>query len=175
VKYVVEFESGERYEIELDPSHPENVLVGGRPHRVDVQGAEGGAVVTTEDGSRALLKLAYQDGQLTVDGPEGSRQRVRVVQAETEAWRKAVCAEPPIKTSIVPDELGAPIPGHIAGLLVADGSLVAEGQGILVVEAMKMQNTITAPKAGVIRFAIKQGQTVRAGDLMATITRPESN
>ncbi len=175
MKYVVEFESGERYEIELDPDHPGSVRVGGKLHQIEVQGAEGGAVVTTGDGERSRLRLGYHDGQLTVEGALGGRSKVRVAKAETDAWRSAVCAEPPIKTSIVPDELEAPIAGHVASVLVADGALVTEGQSLLVIEAMKMQNTIGAPKSGVIRFAIKPGQTVRAGDLMATIKRPESN
>jgi biotin carboxyl carrier protein len=174
MKYVVEFENGERFEIELDDARPDAVRVGGRLHHIEVQPGEGGAVVATEDGTRTHLRLGYHGGELTVE-TGGARQRVRVVDSEVEAWRRAICAAPPIRTSIVPDEFGAPIAGSIARLLVEDGTIVEEGQDLLVIEAMKMQNTIGAPKAGLVKFFVSAGQSVRAGDLIATLTNPESN
>lgn len=63
-----------------------------------------------------------------------------------------------------------PMPGKIVRLLAAAGDTVAAGQGLLVVEAMKMQNEIKAPKAGrIISLAASEGATVAAGDVLAVI------
>lgn len=64
----------------------------------------------------------------------------------------------------------APIPGVIARLLVEPGQTVAAGQPLLVLEAMKMENEITAHKAGkVTTLAVEVGGSINAGDPIATI------
>jgi biotin carboxyl carrier protein len=64
----------------------------------------------------------------------------------------------------------APMPGKIVRVLVAEGDSVEQGQGILVVEAMKMQNELKAPRAGrVTSIAVKAGDGVIAGAVLATV------
>jgi biotin carboxyl carrier protein len=64
----------------------------------------------------------------------------------------------------------APMPGKVVRLLVAAGDTIEAGQGIVVVEAMKMQNEIRSPKSGTVeKLAVAEGQTVNAGDLVAII------
>jgi biotin carboxyl carrier protein len=64
-----------------------------------------------------------------------------------------------------PVELRAQMPGKIIKLLTAIGSAVTAGQGLMVVEAMKMQNEVKAPKDGTLtRFYVAEGETVGAGD-----------
>ena len=66
--------------------------------------------------------------------------------------------------------LVAPMPGKLVRVLVAVGDEVAAGQGVLVVEAMKMQNEMKSPRAGkVLSVAAKEGATVMAGEVLATI------
>jgi biotin carboxyl carrier protein len=66
--------------------------------------------------------------------------------------------------------LTAAMPGKIVRVLVAVGGEVAAGQSILVIEAMKMQNELKAPRAGrVTAVAVKQNDSVNAGALLATI------
>jgi len=66
--------------------------------------------------------------------------------------------------------LAAPMPGKVVRVLVAEGDTVEAGQGLLVVEAMKMQNEIKAPRSGrVVALAAREGATVAAGDPLATI------
>ena len=67
-------------------------------------------------------------------------------------------------------EIVSPMPGKIVRVLVKPGAHVEAGAGIVVVEAMKMQNEMNAPKAGVV-VAIKteEGATVSAGDVLAVI------
>jgi biotin carboxyl carrier protein len=64
----------------------------------------------------------------------------------------------------------APMPGKVVRVLVEAGTEVEAGAGILVVEAMKMQNEMKAPKAGhVVSIHAQVGSTVNAGDVLAVI------
>jgi biotin carboxyl carrier protein len=62
------------------------------------------------------------------------------------------------------------MPGKVVRVLVEEGSEVEAGAGILVVEAMKMQNEMKAPKSGqVVSIHAQAGSTVNAGDVLAVI------
>jgi biotin carboxyl carrier protein len=64
----------------------------------------------------------------------------------------------------------APMPGKIIRVLIQTGEKVQAGQGLLVVEAMKMQNEIRSPKSGTVeRLLVKEGQPVNAGEVLAWI------
>ncbi len=64
----------------------------------------------------------------------------------------------------------APMPGKVVRVLVAPGDAVETGQGLIVVEAMKMQNEMKATRAGrVLSVTVKEGATVSAGEILATI------
>jgi biotin carboxyl carrier protein len=64
----------------------------------------------------------------------------------------------------------APMPGKVVRVLVNAGDKVAGNQGLVVVEAMKMQNEIRSPNAGSIeRVFVKEGQTVATGEVLVTI------
>jgi biotin carboxyl carrier protein len=64
----------------------------------------------------------------------------------------------------------APMPGKVVRVLVEAGDKVEAGQGLLVVEAMKMQNEIRSPKGGTVeRLHVKEGQPVNAGEVLCII------
>jgi biotin carboxyl carrier protein len=66
--------------------------------------------------------------------------------------------------------LAAPMPGKVVALLVAVGDAVEQGQGVLVVEAMKMQNEVKTPKAGTVaELRVAPGEAVTAGQVLAVI------
>jgi biotin carboxyl carrier protein len=65
----------------------------------------------------------------------------------------------------------APMPGKVVRVLVEVGDKVEAGQGLLVVEAMKMQNEIRSPKGGTVeRLHVKEGQPVNAGDALCIVS-----
>jgi len=67
-------------------------------------------------------------------------------------------------------QVRAPMPGKVIKLLVSEGSEVEANQGIVVLEAMKMQNEIKSPKKGVVKkLDVAEGAAVTAGDLLVTI------
>jgi biotin carboxyl carrier protein len=64
-------------------------------------------------------------------------------------------------------QITAPMPGKVVRLLVKQGDSVEAGQGLLVVEAMKMQNEIRSPKSGKIeKLFAQEGQPVNAGEVL---------
>jgi biotin carboxyl carrier protein len=104
------------------------------------------------------------DGTLTIhDGPNEFKAEV----ADPRAWRgrKHGAVEAEGRQQIV-----APMPGKVIRLLVKPGDKVEAGQGLLVVEAMKMQNEVKSPKTGTVeKLQAKEGQAVNAGDVLAWI------
>ena len=69
-----------------------------------------------------------------------------------------------------PARLVAPMPGKIVRILVTVGEAVTAGRGIVVVEAMKMQNELKAPRAGrVTAIEVKANDSVTAGTVLAVI------
>ena len=68
------------------------------------------------------------------------------------------------------EEIVSQMPGKVVRVLVDEGTEVEEGQGILVVEAMKMENEIAATKPGrVASIRVETGQTVEGGTVLAVI------
>jgi biotin carboxyl carrier protein len=67
-------------------------------------------------------------------------------------------------------QLVAPMPGKVVRFLVGENSQVEVGQGVAVVEAMKMQNEIKSPKKGIVlKLAVAEGAAVNAGDVLAIV------
>jgi biotin carboxyl carrier protein len=68
-------------------------------------------------------------------------------------------------------QITAPMAGKVVRVLVKAGDQVEAAQGLLVVEAMKMQNEIRSPKSGTVeRLLAKEGQPVNAGEILAWIS-----
>src|SRR5207253_1235014 len=66
--------------------------------------------------------------------------------------------------------LTAPMPGKVVRLLVNEKDQVEAGQGVVVVEAMKMQNEIKSPKKGIVqKLTAAEGTSVNAGDVLAIV------
>ena len=69
-----------------------------------------------------------------------------------------------------PTEIAAQMPGKVVRVLVEAGAHVEKGSGIIVVEAMKMQNEMKSPRDGiVVAINVQPGDTVNAGEVLATV------
>lgn len=69
-----------------------------------------------------------------------------------------------------PKKIKAPMPGKVVRIIATEGTAVEAGQGVIVIEAMKMQNELKSPKSGVIKkIMAAEGATVNAGDALAEI------
>jgi biotin carboxyl carrier protein len=130
-----------------------------------------------ESGSGAYVLIA--NGQVfdcRVEGRPESGKPIEVVVG-TERWVITLTDPRRLSSSSSADAHGAaaarilaPMPGKVVRVLVEVGSLVEVGDGILVVEAMKMQNEMKSPKAGtVMALNVETGATVNGGDVLAVI------
>ena len=112
-------------------------------------------------GERSYAVTVLGDGEVSVNGRVF---RVNVFDPRSMRGRKRA-ADSEGRQSIL-----ASMPGRIIRVLVEVGEEVAEGQGLIVVEAMKMQNEMKAPKAGrVVEVKTVAGAAVAAGELLAVI------
>ena len=69
-----------------------------------------------------------------------------------------------------PARVAAPMPGKLVKVLVEPGQEVASGQGLVVMEAMKMENELRSPRAGRVRaLPVREGQAVETGAILAVV------
>jgi biotin carboxyl carrier protein len=154
-----------RVEVEAAGDGVWQVVVDGRAREVDVHRLPSGAYSLLVGTRAHLVEVDGRSPELTVhlgDGPIGvrlmdDRQRLAALSSS----RRAASG---------PAELRAPMPGRVVKVLLAPGAPVAAGQGVVVVEAMKMENELRAPRPGTLAaVAVREGQAVEAGQVLATV------
>jgi biotin carboxyl carrier protein len=137
---------------------------------------ESAAVGSTGPAVRTNLLL----GPVRIDRAHGTRRREVVVdgwriEVELEFERRAVLRERARRGAGTasrggPVEVRAIIPGRVVAVSVSAGDSVEAGQQVLVVEAMKMQNELRAPREGSVeRVGVAVGDTIEVGDLLIVI------
>ncbi len=115
-------------------------------------------VVLDADGITETYEIAVGDGWVDVDGPHGS---ITLTPVPTFVDPADVVAE---------GSLLAPMPAAVISVAVADGQHVTKGDVVVVLEAMKMQHTITAPTDGVVsELSVTPGSQVESGAVLAVI------
>jgi biotin carboxyl carrier protein len=139
--------------------------VDGRPVSVDVRLLEAGVMsllIADPDGEGRQYRCVL-DGDGVVIG--GRRYGFEVEDPRSLQGRRG-----PGAGTEGPRPVKAPMPGRVVRLLVEVGEEVEEGQGVVVIEAMKMQNELKSPKAGrVIRIGAAVGDTVGSGDVLVVV------
>lgn len=163
-----------RLEIELD----------GVAHIVEIPRTERTLQCTIDgvDLTADCIEIAQGSYSILLEGlsfeasvePFGEELRINIGGNEVKArvrdprrWRRNHSAA---AASEARQNVAAPMPGRVVRVLVASGEVVKAGEGIIVVEAMKMQNEVRSPKAGRIeRLLVKEGQPVNAGDTIAVV------
>jgi propionyl-CoA carboxylase alpha chain len=141
------------------PGEPAQVLVDGAWHEVG-SGRVGGGVVdlTAEDGQRWRHRVRHSAHRADVNGPEG--QSTFALRTEDD----------PDERGGVAGECRAPLPGAITKVFVSVGDTVAEGDGLAVLEAMKMEHTLRANGAGTVAAVdCVPGQQVDVNDLLVVV------
>jgi pyruvate carboxylase subunit B len=162
VKYIVDL-NGERQEVEVDG---ESVHVDGHTVLARLEEVEGTPVRLVTIGSqvhRVVVRRGPTRGAYTlwVDGfrfdGEALDERTRTIRDLTAESRKASG----------PASLSAPMPGLIVRVNVAPGDSVQAGQGLIVMEAMKMENELRASAAGTVKnVLVEPGKAVEKGALL---------
>ena len=139
------------------------IRINGEP----VEPASDATIVETEPGVWSVL-IGGASYEARVEGDEivigGNRFRYEI--DDPRQWKRSQGgAGIQGKISIV-----APMPGRIVRILAAAGDLVVAGQGIVVIEAMKMQNELKAPRDGrVTAIEVEEDDRVNAGAILVRI------
>ena len=115
-------------------------------------------LTTFDDGLRRRYRVRHREHAASVNGPEG------------QSMFGLRTADDPDERGGVAGECRAPLPGAVAKVLVSLGDVVAEGDGLVVLEAMKMEHTLRADGAGTISLIVAApGQQVDVGDLLVAV------
>ncbi len=154
---------GKKHKVELPAGTASGVVecaVDGRQTTVDVRMLEARVMSLVVEGRQYRCIL---DGDEVVIG--GQRYGFEVDDPRSLQGRRGGSGEVD-----GPRPVKAPMPGRVVRVLVNDGQDVEEGEAIVVIEAMKMQNELRSPKAGrVVRVAVGVGDAVGAGDVLAVV------
>ncbi len=120
-----------------------SVIVDGVQHTVHVVEAQGGSYEVAVDGSVIAVKVR-DPRSLAARTARGGRSG--------------------------PEEIRAPMPGKVLAVHVSAGDCVESGQGLVVMEAMKMQNEIRSPRAGTVRsVGVSAGDSVASGAALVVV------
>ena len=152
-----------RLEVESDGEHCRFRLGEQRGRSAQLAAVESGVYSVLIDGRSYEARAEPGDdcAWITIRG-----HRFRVAIKDPRRWSRTGVSAP----SADRENVIASMPGKIVRLLVKPGESVAAGQGILVVEAMKMQNEMKTRRAGtVVAVGVREGETVAAGAVLVTI------
>jgi biotin carboxyl carrier protein len=157
---------GERHEITVEAAGEGRLRVsfGGKTFEVDPRGAPE-ALSLLIDSRPVEARVSEERGRFTVE-IDGATLELELEDARRASTRKDK-AQSSGKTAV-----RAPMPGRVARILVAEGDQVKEKQGLVVIEAMKMENELKSPRAGTVSRIIPQsrvGSTVEGGEELAII------
>jgi biotin carboxyl carrier protein len=142
------------------------IKLGGVDHELDVRrvGPTSYSILVCD---RSFDLDVVRDGDELRIASRGENLRVTLLEATRRAQRVKGQSLP---QAAGPAEVKAMMPGRIVYVLVKPGDEVIHHQGLLVVEAMKMENELKAPKAGkIVDVRVSPGQTVEKGELLVII------
>jgi biotin carboxyl carrier protein len=157
---------GADHELEIEELSPSTfqVKLGDSSFEVDLRKTHGSSYLAIV-GERAFDFSISADGEELVIASRRGANRVTLIDPSRR--RLKTLGERLITGRV---ELKAMMPGRVVNVLVKPGDEVAADQGVLVVEAMKMENELKAPKAGkVIEVRVSAGQAVEKGEILAVI------
>ena len=140
------------------------VVVGGRPHVVDLATANGILYSLQLDDARQYLFAYHREG--TTHEVAFADRTVRVELFDPLSMKRRRREDETDETSHV----RAIMPGRVTRVHVAPGDAVKRGQGMLILEAMKMENEIVSPRDGIVAAVlVGAGQAVENGDELISL------
>lgn len=141
-----------------------NVLVNGKPHEVDFLGLEESLYSIIQNSQSYEIAIEEERGkyELQLGG--------RLYEATVLDQRALLMAQRKGGLIAGSGEIASPMPGLIVEVLVKIGDEVTQGQTVVILESMKMQNELKAPRNGIVqKINCEAGQTVDKGNLLITI------
>jgi len=153
--------------VEIDEG---GVRVDGQPFDVSVSEAEAGIWILRRGNEQTVAQVDGRGSKLTVEIRRPGHDAV-VLAAEVNDARRAPVASPPrAGAGAAPVTVRSPMPGRLTKLLVKVGDTVVVGQTLVVVEAMKMENELAAPRAGrIAELRCAEGAAVESGQELVIV------
>jgi biotin carboxyl carrier protein len=146
------------------------VRVDGQPVDVAVTEAEAGVFILRRGSEQTVAQVDGRGGKLAVEIRRPGRDAVLVAAEVSDARRGALAAPGRSAAGGAPVTVRSPIPGRLIKLLVKAGDAVATGQTLVVLEAMKMENELGAPRAGhIAEVRCAEGTAVEAGQDLVVV------
>ena len=135
--------------------------------RVDLEAS----ILEVEPGIYSVLVCGRSHEVKVVDAPQGFYVDLNGERSVVEVRDpRAVSRRGSAGVGDGRQNVASPMPGKVVRVLVREGDEVQAGDGLVVVEAMKMQNEMKAPKSGRVLFVkTKDGDTVAAGEILVAI------
>jgi|SRR5581483_3993929 pyruvate carboxylase subunit B len=157
---------GERtYEIRPDAN--QTIEIDGEPHRVDFRSIEGSGFYSVLIDNRSWQALVERDGDEYRVSIDGEMYVVNVQDERTRKIQKALSRAAAATGEFV---LKAPMPGLVRNVPVQVGQTIPQGQGLVILEAMKMENELRSPRAGTVyEVRVKPGDAVELGQALVVI------
>jgi biotin carboxyl carrier protein len=132
--------------------------------------AERGVWVLRHDGQQTVASVDGVGAKLTVEIRRPGADPLVLAAEVTDARRAKIAAPARAGNDAAPVTIRSPIPGRVVKLLVKADDVVKAGQTVVVLEAMKMENELRAPRAGrVTALRCAEGAAVEAGQDLVTI------
>lgn len=164
-------------------SAAKELLYNGKPLRFRLDTTAAGTTLTLDGERHELALRELAPGRLIISNAEG-QQAARVVRERERTWVWLAGRVYEFQTPTAgqegggaveaTDDVRAPMPGTLVKLLVAAGDAVEERQIVAVVEAMKMEHALRAPRAGVVaRTAGTPGEVVGADAVIVSLVPKE--
>ncbi len=113
-----------------------------------------------------IINVNGNSYEVEVEEVGASAPSMAPVQASAPVQSAAPKAAAPVGKG---EPVKAPMPGTVLDIKVSNGAKVNEGDVLVVLEAMKMENDIKAPKAGTVTVVTSKGSSVNTGDVLVTI------
>jgi biotin carboxyl carrier protein len=140
------------------------VRVDGQPVDVQVRAAEAGIWILRRGSEQSVAHVDGRGGKLAIEIRRPGRDPLVLGAEVSDARRGAAVSAARAAAGAAPVTVRSPIPGRLIKLLVKAGDTVAAGQTVVVLEAMKMENELGAPRAGrVTEVRCAEGTAVEAG------------
>lgn len=167
--HYVAFVDGRETSVEILEVAPDNyrVMIDGRSHDVDARNTDETSMsMLIDDRSYSIEseRVSHSDQNLKIGGQVVGVEILDLRRVQLKRSQESLVGE------AGPTEVTSPMPGKVVALMVEEGQEVVEGQGLVVVEAMKMENELRSPKTGTVRSVrAAVGDAVDGGAILCVV------
>lgn len=155
----------------IDVEHNGRISVEGVSYDVDLESIDGRSLFSLILNGASYEVFVERESRRYFITVAGDRYEVQVEDERMKRLRE--------RAGIKHEEtreftITAPMPGLVVAVAVEKGQRISAGDGVVILEAMKMENEIRAPRAGIVeRIRVSAGQTVNQGDVMIEVKAPD--